>query len=174
MPQVGETVTLSWKLPSQDGSKYMKAVVRTAAGALVAGSPFLMAHIGEGQYLNATDLVMPAAAITASYLIYDDALFTTPAREYGDGSERFDVTVPDSVILDILEQIQDDIQVLVGKSGKINIDGIISKIADIKGIITRQNITASFSQADVEGGTEQSNVTKKVESPKITAKVGCP
>jgi hypothetical protein len=74
--QVGDALPLSVQLAASATTKHVRAVVKNDAGAQIAGSPAVLAHVGLGQYTNYT-LVMPNTKfVTVQYIIYDDSLFT--------------------------------------------------------------------------------------------------
>lgn len=108
MPFAGEVLDLSFQLLDGDMTKYVRATLREADGTLF--TQVNLPHIGEGKY--ATDAVtMPMAIdyLTAVYEPFDDAPFTIVDEDHLLGTDSFRLEVPDSVIVDKLDQILDKI-----------------------------------------------------------------
>lgn len=87
--KVGNPVPLSFQLHDGDTTKFVRAIVRNAAGALLG--TVTLVHLSNGLYID-TSVVMPTGAFaTATYDVFDDAGFATRSSEHPfSGHERFD------------------------------------------------------------------------------------
>lgn len=73
----GQAVPLALQLEDGDTGKFPQAVVRNPAGGAVVGSPFDLAHRGEGGYTN-TALTMPTETfLHVTYITYNEVGHTT-------------------------------------------------------------------------------------------------
>lgn len=85
--QEGEALVLRLTLPEQDDSKFVQAIVKADNGVPLAGSPFELNNLGNGEYSfkDENNLVFPAdrLEVVALYRIYDDEDFEIPTVDYG-------------------------------------------------------------------------------------------
>lgn len=154
MPQVGELIPLSLKLPEAATDKFVKATLRNDAGAQIAGSPGTLTHVGEGQYTNNTFL-MPAGTdyVNVAYQVFDDAGFTQPSALYSDAQERFELDIPDAEFLALLLEIKAMLTGLTASSSAASdVRGVIQKVDALLGVvIAGTNLTGVMNQPTVVG-----------------------
>lgn len=86
---IGDTIHLNLQLSNGNTGKYVRATVRNASGVEISGSPVALTHIGGGLYSN-DSLTMPNTdEVTAQYVVYDDAGFTTVNTNYSQVMDTF-------------------------------------------------------------------------------------
>ena len=105
MPFLGEIVRLTNQLWDGDTGKFVRAIVRKTDGTEVTGSPFTLAHIGNGKYTNNTLLMPNEDRLDVTYETYDDAGFTTLSEDHTISTDVYRLEIPDSTILAKLDQI---------------------------------------------------------------------
>jgi hypothetical protein len=153
--QEGEPLVLRLTLPEQDDSKFVQAIVKADNGVALAGSPFTLSNLGDGEYFfkDENNLVFPAdrLEVVALYRIYDDSGFTVPTVDYGQQAmdvfrnlevvatgigdavqetlDRLENLVNDAIILrdDIDVMIEDDEPVEVEVQEEEEIEVLIAK-----------------------------------------------
>lgn len=102
MPQVGDTLPLYIQLFDNATDKFPRAIVRDAANAEVAGSPFDLSHIADGLYGSLSAQFPNTQFVTAQYLIYDDAAHTQIALDQGSGLDYFLLEADGSGLSDLV------------------------------------------------------------------------
>ena len=160
MPFLGEIVELSNQLWNGDPTKFVRAVVRDAAGDELTGSPFALTHVGNGKYTN-NSLAMPNEnRIDVTYETYDDAGFTTLSSEQTISTDVFRLEIPDTTILAKLDSILNIVSTfnIPGSAIRVNvgIDNITAKTGEAAAI------AAAFKQAGIDAEVvEQTSVGAK-------------
>jgi len=156
VPVVGQTIPLALKLWDGVSDKYVKATVRDNAGVEITGSPVLLSHVGEGNYKVDTLLMPDVDFVTTSYIVYDDSLLSTESIDYTHGTDTFLQEVPNSVIVDKLDEIIATLNALQGQSTEANLKGyiigdevltgIIQEAEEIKGLISGDSLQGTVSE----------------------------
>lgn len=148
MPFFGETIPLSFQLLDSDSSKFCLAIITDPSGAAHPSSPVAMVSIGGGKYSSDAITMPNVDYVEVRYEPYDDAIHTIPDPDHLVGTDVFRLEVPDSVILDKLDEILEKLNALnppVAEAEiKITADvqDIIYDVLAAKALIQRDNITA--------------------------------
>lgn len=190
MPKVGDPIPLDHKLFDGNSGKFVRAYVRDFSGSAVAGSPATLSHIGEGRYIN-NSLVMPdSPLVKASYIVYDDALFTTESPIYTHGTDVFERRSLDQIVdilqeiqgsgwmesTDTLEKIRDLLDQIIVQANATSQPEIIAEVLDdgqVEGQAAEsQSIDAESDDDIVEASMESEETTVDAESdPKLQSEV---
>jgi hypothetical protein len=109
MPFPGNVVPLSFQAHDRSEVLYVQAEVVDNTGAVIAGSPFTLAHVGNGKYTNDT-LIMPSNVkyLEITYHPYTDAGFTTFSDDHATGTAVAvkEVTVDGTLTIVQVERIE--------------------------------------------------------------------
>jgi hypothetical protein len=172
MPYVGEVLPLSYQLLDGDGSKFVRAVLLEADGTPLAASPVDMPHVSGGKY-SADTVTMPNIDyVEATYESYNDAGYTVPDPDHLLGTDVFRLEIPDSVIVDKLDQIIAKLNGLNLPGAAINARLVQNVIGEVvkdaqaaKALLERDNVSAV-----IEG---EGKVKGLIDDNEITAKIAC-
>ena len=135
MPKIGDIVPLSVQLFDGDETKFVKGVVRDSSETEVSGSPFALTHVSDGRYENSS-LVMPSTAfLGATYIIFNDALFTSVSPDHSIATDVFPLEVPDAEILDKLIEIKTLLDQLSTERLPTRLSGTIDEVTKLVGEI---------------------------------------
>lgn len=172
MPYVGEILPLSCQLLDGDDTKFLRAVLKEPDGTELAVSPVTMVNIGGGKYSSDTVPMPNLDYVEATYESFDDAGFTIENEDHLLGTDVFRLEVPDSVIVDKLDQILAKLYGLALPGAAIHatlvqntIKEVINDVQTAKALVERDDIKAVIDQ-------EQSAVAE-VSDDEITATVKC-
>lgn len=132
MPFVGEVLPLSFQLLDGDTSKFARAILKDEAGVDLGASPVSMPHIGGGKYTSSS-VVMPVGVdyIEATYESFDDAGFTIEDEDHLLGTDVFRLEVPDSVIIDKLDEILAKLQGIALPGSAFNVVLVQNQIKEV-------------------------------------------
>lgn len=167
MPQPGDSLPLSMKLFDTNPSMFVRATVRDDHGNIL--STILLSYVGQGRYEDRT-LVMPSGVnfVSATYEVFDDALFTSHSNRYTDGTDVFPFEIPSSQILAMLINIQNklvDLGTGGGSTGQV-IMGVLSQVNTVIGMLGENAVkqgtleqppmmTGTLEDASLSGRLEQ-------------------
>jgi len=104
MPVLGDVLPLSFQTLDQAAGLYVRALLKKPDGSSLAGSPVAMDDIGDGKYTSDAIVMPDEDYIECTYEPYIDAAYTTPS-DHLVGTDVFRQEIPDSVIVDKLDQI---------------------------------------------------------------------
>jgi len=150
LPKVGDTVALVHQLHDRDETKFVRAFVEDSDGVAIAGSPFTLTHDTLGKYRNNSLAMLDIAFISATYVVYNDALFDEISDDHTTHIDGFELVVLDQELVDCIEELKDKANQLLSKlddllgvnviiEGEISqgdeIDGIVASQEDIQGIV---------------------------------------
>jgi len=111
VPQVGDPIPFSVQLFDGDATKFVQALVKDESGTPLGFSPVTLLNVGDGRYEdNSQDFPAGENFVSVTYKIYSDALFTTPSPDHSDATDVFFLELPNTEILECLEQIKDTLQ----------------------------------------------------------------
>lgn len=172
MPFAGEILPLSFQLLDQDDTKFCKAVVTDPNGFVIPGSPATLVNIGGGKYTNDTVLMPNEDYVECTYEPYNDAAFTIPDPDHLVGTDVFRLEIPDSVIVDLLNQILNKLNGLALPGAAIKARVVQNKV---KEIIKDVNVMkALVEHKQVKSIIEQNpSLTGKIEQNQVDAKIDC-
>ena len=159
--EAGNPVFLNIHLGSGLAGKFVQAVIKNAAGAVLATVDLV--DEASGSYFNNTDYLMPNLPfIQVTYKVYDDAGHTTLSADDQDGSVIFAL----KEVLDAIQRL-DEIFVTVEDGG----DAVVTAGAE-----ESVQVTASEnSEATVTIASDDLSVfADPGESATIVAKETCP
>lgn len=140
MPKLGEKLSLTLKLADTDGTKYPRAEIRDYNGAILAGSPRTLSHLGNGFYFN-DDLVMPNSDLFVSYEVFNDAAFSDKSNRYQDAADYIeletDIDLSQVLQADLTGQVENDSDIIFGEvTDESDLDAIIDSETNLDGQIT--------------------------------------
>lgn len=172
MPFAGETIPLSFQLLDQDGTKFCRAVLSNPSGTPLAGTPVAMTHLGGGKYTNDSVLMPNEDYVECRYEPYDDAAFTIPDPDHLVGTDVFRLEIPDSIFLDLLNQILNKLNGLALPGAAIKARVVQNKIKDV--IRDANALKALVEHKQVKSVIENNpNLVGKVSQNQVNPKVDC-
>lgn len=104
---VGASLPLSLQLHDGATGKFVRAFVRNQSDTAVTGSPFALTHVAQGLYTNsAYTVLISETKLKVTYVVYDDAGFTTESVFHTRAGELFDVeTQVETARTDVLTRL---------------------------------------------------------------------
>lgn len=167
MPFEGETLPLSLQLHDGDAGKFVRAILVDQDGAFLPASPVTLTHLTSGKYSD-DSVVMPATVtyIEVTYETFDDAGFTTLSPDHTSATDVFALEVPDTVLLDKLNEILaklDGVSLGRGIKGKIaaaQIKGIIADVQTVKGLVVSGKLKGELVDGKLKGKVVQEKILK--------------
>lgn len=174
MPKIGDTLAVTIQLFDGDVSKFVKAVVRNAAGSELSGSPKNLPHVSEGRYEDSSFVMPNTAYVTVSYSVFNDAAFTSLSAEHSFTEDILPLDVPAQEILDCLEEIKETLNQIqsVGITVKL-LDTVIGLVEDAEaliGVVAEDTITAVVAEDALsaivdEDSSTDNDIVGVVEDP---------
>lgn len=172
MPFVGETLPLSFQLLDSDPTKFCRAVLSDPLGVAIAGSPVAMTHIGGGKYSSDSVLMPNEDYVECRYEPFNDAGFTIVDPDHLVGTDVFRLEIPDTVIVDLLNQILNKLNGLALPGAAIKARLVQNKVKEI--VKDVNTIKALIEHTEVKGVIEQSpNINAKIDQNQVNPKVDC-
>ena len=172
---VGDSVPLKAKLPADDSTVFIMAVVRDDTGLQVPGSPFTLTYQGFGSYEN-DSFIFPVGTdyLTADYQIYDDPGFSIQSVLYGDTEDRFHATIPDPTIFAAIQDIQSNVNILLGRGNPSKeLRAIISSVSLLEGAV-KNNFSIEGkvkSNSSAKASVKAAATNGKIKSSKIRSTI---
>lgn len=172
MPFVGEVLPLSFQLLDSDPSKFCRALLATPAGVPIAGSPATLTHIGGGKY-SSDAVVMPNEDyVEVKYEPYNDAGFTIPDPDHLAGTDVFRLEIPDSVIVDLINQILNKLNGLSLPGAAIKARLVQNKIKEV--IQDANAMKALIEHKEVKAVIDANpEMLAKINQNRVNPKVDC-
>lgn len=172
MPYAGEILPLSFQLLDSDSSKFCRAVLKEPDGTPLPESPVSLVNIGGGKYTSDAVVMPTIDYVEATYESFDDAGFTVPDEDHLVGTDVFRLEVPDSVIVNKLDQIIAKLDGLALPGAMINatlvqsrIKEVVQDIKAVKGLVEHDDIKGIIS-ADPK-------IISKVDDQEISTTIDC-
>jgi len=115
--------------------KYVRCTLTDDQRVSLPASPVDLTHNVNGLY-DDFNIEMPTDTnfVTATYRVYNDALYTVPSAVHSDAIDTFTLVLPAQEILDILASIQADIDLLLSRGIQIGISGILQGEKTLHGV----------------------------------------
>jgi hypothetical protein len=159
---VGASLPLALQLHDGATGKFVRAHVRNQAGTAVTGSPFSLTHVANGLYTNSSYTVLiTETKLTATYITYDDAGFTTESVFHTRAAEMFDVeTQVETARTDILTRLGTP----AGASVSADIAAIQTKLGTPAGASVSVDIAAIQTKLGTPAGASVSADIAAVKS----------
>lgn len=150
----GSPVRLNVKLKDGATDKFLRATLRRADGAELAGSPVAVPHTAGGLYEADSFLMPDDPEVTASFKVYLDAGFTLPAPYeegmdvYSRAADSIGAVVPQSALVLEATIVTGDLvgELAVGET----LTGEVTE-AVVVGEIAAGDITGEIVAGDIEG-----------------------
>ena len=172
MPFLGEVIPLSFQLLDSDNSKFCRAVLTDPAGAPLAGSPVTMVNIGGGKYTSDSVVMPNQDYVECRYEPFNDAGFTIADPDHLVGTDVFRLEIPDTVIVDLINQILNKLNGLSLPGAAIKARLVQNRVKDI--IKDTNALKALVEHSDVKGViTDNPEFVAKVSQNKINPKIDC-
>lgn len=169
MPFVGEVIPLSFQLLDQDASKFCRAVLSNPAGTTFA--TVSMVNLGGGKYTNDTVLMPNEDYVECQYQPFNDAGFTIPDPDHLVGTDVFRQEIPDTVIVDLINQILNKLNGLSLPGAAINARIVQNRVAEIvedtqtlKALVEHRDLkTIILNKLGFKAKVSDNNVNAKVK-----------
>jgi len=174
MPTLGQPIPLSHQMLDGDDTKYVTAVLRRPDGTELAGSPYSLVNIGGGKYSLDTVDMPDYDYIECTYLSWEDAIHTIPDEDHLLGTDVFELTVPDSVIVEKLDLIISTLTSLGLPGAMVNVkvvqDTIKAAVEDIREV---KALIDPSEEVSVEAVGESRTAVEVDENVDIVVKKPC-
>jgi hypothetical protein len=171
MPFAGETIPLSFQLLDSDATKFCRAILEEPDGTALAASPVTMVNLGSGKYTNDTVVMPNIDYVECRYEPFNDAGFTIPDPDHLVGTNVFRLEIPDTVIVDLLNQILNKLNGLSLPGAAINARLVQNKIKEV--IKDTEAVRALVERQDVKAVIDDNDLITKLSQNKVSPKVDC-